>query len=40
MGRRLAFYHYRGEKKDPGEQSGADIRFGVEHALSPLRMRL
>lgn len=39
MGTRLAFYRYRGDEKDPGEQSGADIRYGVDHAFSTLRMR-
>lgn len=43
MGRRFLFYNYGGVPtevvKDPGEQSGDEIRFGVEHALSPLRVR-
>lgn len=40
MGRRLAFYNYGGsDAKDAGDQSGEEIRFGVESALSPLRVR-
>lgn len=39
MGRRLAFYNYSSGAKDPGEQSGPDIRFGVENAISPLRVK-
>lgn len=39
LGRRFSFYNYRGATKDPGDQSGADIRYGVENALSPLRMK-
>lgn len=39
MGRRLSFYHYRDDTKDPGDQSGEDIRYGVDNALSPLRVR-
>lgn len=40
MGRKLAFYNYGAtEAKDPGEQSGDEIRFGVQKALSPLRVR-
>lgn len=40
MGRRLRFYNYGdSDGKDPGEQSGKEIRFGVAQALSPLRVR-
>jgi DNA primase len=40
MGRRLRFYNYSGsDAKDPGEQSGDEIRFGASAALSPLRVR-
>jgi hypothetical protein len=42
MGRRLAFYNYGkfgAGPKDPGEQSGDEIRFGRGNALSPLRVR-
>ncbi|MFH9606841.1 toprim domain-containing protein [Streptomyces sp. NPDC017448] len=40
MGRRLAFYNYgQSTAKDPGAQSGKEIRFGVDHRLSPLRVR-
>lgn len=39
MGRRYSFYNYVDGAKDPGEQAGADIRYGVEYALSALRVR-
>lgn len=40
MGRKFSFYNYAGsDAKDPGEQSGDEIRFGAENALSPLRVR-
>ncbi|MFJ1700378.1 toprim domain-containing protein [Streptomyces sp. NPDC088252] len=40
MGRRLAFYNYgASDAKDAGDQSGDEIRFGVDHRLSPLRVR-
>jgi hypothetical protein len=40
MGRRLAFYNYGDcDAKDPGDQSGDEIRYGVHRRLSPLRVR-
>lgn len=40
MGRRLGFWNYSGsDAKDPGDQSGDEIRFGAESYLSPLRVR-
>lgn len=39
MGRRFSFYHYTSAAKDPGEQTGPDIRFGVQHRISPLRIK-
>lgn len=39
LGRRFSFYNYNSGAKDPGEQSGADIRYGVENAISPIRVR-
>lgn len=39
MGRRFSFYRYADSAKDPGEQSGADIRLGIESAISPLRVK-
>lgn len=40
MGRRLRFYNYgESQAKDQGEQSGEEIRFGVDNALSTMRVR-
>ncbi|MFE9834054.1 toprim domain-containing protein [Streptomyces sp. NPDC005551] len=40
MGRRIGFWNYTGsDAKDPGDQSGNEIRFGAGNYLSPLRVR-
>jgi DNA primase len=40
MGRRIGFWNYGDSSaKDPGEQSGEEIRFGASNYLSPLKVR-